>query len=223
MKKSTLLILVAVAVLVIVGCVFWQLRSVDHPAMGQATRSFVVDCPFEKYRQIMIRKNATKAIVGDSGMRLIDERVLDVDLDTSKDDRPILNAIRGRSKTDLVAVKELTVGLDDPMLEAEELVLRQNVDIDEDSMQVRTVSRRPAGRLDNYKTTLDAEADEEGTRITLKVVMKVRVAVPSFFRHLADEGVQEAAEKTIEGQQRSLDDFIKLYADELYIFPDLKR
>lgn len=223
MKKKTSIILAALVALVFVGCVAWQLRSVDHPAVGQATRDFVVDCSFDKFRQIMIRKNATKAIVGDSGMRLIDERVIDVDLDTSKDDRPLLNAILGRSKTDIAAVKELTVGLDDPMLEADELVLRSHVEIDDDSMQVRTVSRRPAGRLEEYETTLGAQPDENGTRINLSVDMKVRVAVPHFFRNRADAGVQTAAEEAIEGQQRSIKDFINQFADERFIFPDLKR
>ncbi|KAA1259176.1 hypothetical protein LF1_17050 [Rubripirellula obstinata] len=223
MKKKNLLIVVAVVFLLIAGIAVWLLRSVDHPALGQATRSFVVDCSFDKFRQIMIRKNATKAIVGDSGMRLLDERILDVDLDTSKDDRPFLNAIRGRSKTDLAAVKELTVGLDDPMLEADELVLRQNADIDDTSMKVRTVSRRAAGRLEEYETTFDAIADEDGTRITLSVTMKVRVAVPNYFRHLADDGVQQAADEAIDGQQKSISEFIELYADERFIFPDLKR
>lgn len=221
--KKYLLIAVALVLLLIAGIAAWQLRSVDHPALGQATRSFAVDCPFDKFRQIMIRKNATKAIVGDSGMRLLDERVIDVDLDTSKDDRPILNAIRGRSKTDLVAVKELTVGLDDPMLEADELILRQNADIDDTRMKVRTISRRPAGRLEEYETTLDAQADQSRTRINLSVAMKVRVAVPNYFRHLAESGVQEAADEAIDGQQNSIVEFIDLYSDERFILPDLKR
>ena len=221
--NKKIILLIVVALLVIAGFAFWQLRSVDHLTPGKAESSFVVDCSFEKFRQIMIRKNATKAIVGDSGMRLIDERVLDVDLDTARDDRPLLNAIRGRSKTDLAAVKELTVELDDPMLEADELVLRQTADVKETSMQARTVSRRPAGRLEEYETTLDAEPDENGTRISLSVSMKVRVAVPNYFRHLADAGVQQAAEEAIEGQQKSIKEFVELYADERFIFPDLKR
>lgn len=213
------------SVLLLAGMVAWQLRPIEHTALGQAKATVILDCEFEKFRQIMVRKNATKAIVGDSGMKLLEERVLDIDLDTSRDDRPLLNAIRGKSKTDLVAVKQLTVQLTDPMLEADELVLRQDADIQEHRIHVETQSKRPAGRLQQYMTTLDAFPDDDGaaTRVELSVDMNVVIRVPKFFRHKADEGVQQAAEDAIAGQETSIKDFVALYADERFIIPDLKR
>jgi hypothetical protein len=223
MNRLNRLAILAAIVLLLVAVAAWQLRSIDHPASGQQMRTFVVDCPFDKFRQIMVRKSATKAIVSNSGMKLLDERTLDIDLDASQDERPILNAIRGQSKTDVKAVKELTVQLDDPMLEASELNLRQDVNIQEGLIQVSTVSKRPAGRLESYQTTLEAEPEEQGTRVKLGVQMDVRVKVPKFFRYRADQGVQQAAEDAVAGQESSIKEFIDLYADELFIIPDLKR
>ncbi|WP_146595964.1 hypothetical protein [Novipirellula galeiformis] len=213
--------------------VAWSGWSVEHRATAYQDRSIVVDCDFAKFRQIMVRKNATAAIVEHSGMTLLDERIQDVALDTSGDDRPLLNAIRGVSKTDVAAVKQLTVQLDDPTLEASELVLRQNVDIQQDSFHVTTVSEGPAGRLENYKTTLDAvpneaeagttEAVAGGTRIKLTVEMTVRVKVPRLFRHRADAGVQDAADDAIQGQADAIEQFIARYADDAFILPELNR
>ena len=211
--------------LVLLGAFAWQLRPIEHVTSGKATSTVTLECSFEKFRQIMVRKNATKAIVGDSGMKLIDEQVLDIDLDTSRDDRPLLNALRGKSKTDLVAVKQLTVQLTDPMLEASELVLRQDADIKEQRIHVETSSKRPAGRLQKYATTLDAYPADNGTatRVELSVDMNVVIRVPKYFRHKADEGVQQAADDAIAGQETSIKDFVTLYADERFIIPDLKR
>ncbi len=216
--------IIAVAIVIIAVVVLaWQGRSIEHLASGQQQHSFVVDCDFDKFRQIMVRKNATAAIVGHSGMKLLDERIEDVNLDTSKDDRPLLNAIRGISKTEVSAVKELTVQLDDPTLEATELVLEQNADIQPDHIDVSTVSKRPAGRLEHYQTTFDARPDAEGTRINLTVELKVLVKVPKFFKHRADAGVQQAADDAITDQSAAIEEFIAKHADERIILPDLNR
>ncbi len=218
-----MIITVLALVLVLAALIAWQLRSIEHLATGQQQRSFVVDCDFAKFRQIMVRKNATAAIVGHTGMRLINEQIEDVMVDTSQDDRPLLNAIRGVSKTEVSAVKELTVQLEDPTLEANELVLEQNADIQPDRIDVITVSKRAAGRLKHYQTTLDAKPDPEGTRVVLTVELDVLVKVPHFFKHRADAGVQQAADDAITGQAAAIEAFIARHADELLILPELNR
>ncbi|GAA5505814.1 hypothetical protein [Novipirellula caenicola] len=210
-------------VLVLAAIIAWQMRSIDHLATGQQQRSFVVDCDFDKFRQIMVRKNATAAIVSHTGMRLIGERIEGVAVDTSQDDRPLLNAIRGVSKTEVTAVKELTVQLENPMLEASELVLEQNADIQPDHIDVITASKGPAGRLKRYQTTLDAKPDPDGTRVVLTVELEVLVNVPSLFKHRADAGVQQAADDAINGQAAAIEAFIARHADELLILPELNR
>ncbi|EMI17406.1 signal peptide protein [Rhodopirellula maiorica SM1] len=201
----------------------WQLRSIEHLATGQQQRSFVVDCDFDKFRQIMVRKNATAAIVEHTGMRLIGERIEGVVMDTSQDDRPLLNAIRGVTKTEVSAVKELMVQLENPMLEASELVLTQNADIHPDHIDVTTVSKGPAGRLKHYQTTLDAKPDPEGTRVALTVALDVLVNVPSLFKYRADAGVQQAADDAINGQAAAIEAFIGKHAGESFILPELMR
>lgn len=221
--RRTIIIIAIAVVLVLAALIAWQFRSIEHLATGQQQRSFVIDCDFAKFRQIMVRKNATAAIVGHTGMRLIGEQVEGVMLDTSQDDRPLLNAIRGVSKTEVAAVKELTVQLEDPTLEANELVLEQNADIQPDHIDVITASKRAAGRLKHYQTTLDAKPDPEGTRVVLTVELDVLVKVPSLFKHRADAGVQQAADDAINGQAAAIEAFIARHADELLILPELNR
>ncbi|MGV3485292.1 MAG: hypothetical protein ACO1RT_12805 [Planctomycetaceae bacterium] len=214
---------VGVLIVLVASIAAAKALRVEHVAEGHASESFVVACDFAKFRQIMVRKNATSAIVGHSGMRLLGEEVEAVALDLSDDDRPILNAIRGRSKSDLAATKQITVQLDDPTLEADRLVLRQNADIEQTRMNVHTESIAAAGRLLNYKTTLNAVPEGANTRLQISVDMQVSVDVFLPFAHVADKRVQEAADEAIEGQQAAIGQFIAEHASKALILPELGR
>lgn len=212
----------AAAMLVLVaGIVIWQFAPIDHLATGSETRSITLECDYVKFRQIMVRKNATAAIVAHGGMKLIDEQIHDLSLDTSRDDRPILNAIRGRSKSDLTAIKEITVSLDDPMLQADRLVLRQQAEITETEMTSESKSKQPAGRLKRYETTLHARPQGDTTIVDLGVSLDVLVRVPKVFRFKADQGVQDAAVDAVEGQRQAIEAFIAKHQDKRMIVPEL--
>ena len=154
-------------------------------------------------------------------MRLVSEKVQNIELDMSGDDRPLLNAIRGRSKSEVSAVKIITVRLDDPTLEASELVLRQVAEIHASEIDVTTQSTGPTGRLEYYATSLNAQPDARGTQVSISVEMGVRVKVPKLFLSRADARVQNAADDAITGQAVAIKQFIVENADERVILPDL--
>ncbi len=61
--------------------------TVDHTSEGSSRRQFTIQVDFDTFRQIMVRKNATEAIVSHSGMKLLDERVDDISIDLPKQHR----------------------------------------------------------------------------------------------------------------------------------------
>jgi len=201
----------------------WSFSTVDYLASGKQEESFVVDCTFSKFRQIMVRKNATAAIIGQSGMTLLDEKIQDVQLDTSGDDRPLLNAILGRSKSGLTAIKQITVKLDDPAIDADKLVLRQQANIQPDVMNVVTKSKAPAGNLESYETTLEARPNGDRTEVTTMVALSVHVKLPKMFTSRADTQVQRSAIDAVTEQARSIKAFIAEHADERMIVPELGK
>ncbi len=213
--------LASVLLLVAVGFAAWQLSPVSRLSPGTSERSFEMPIEFAKFRQIMVRKQATAAIVSHGGMQLLDEKIQGVSVDTSGDDRPILNALRGRSQSELAARKQLLVSLDDPSLEADQLSLTQTADIRSDSMNVRSVANQPAGNLEEYSTTLAATPADGVTQVTVSVDMRVRVKVPKLFVGRADAKVQQAAEAATREQQAAIEHFINQYAGELIVLPEL--
>lgn len=221
-SPTKLLIVIGGVVVVAIGAfIAWKASIVEYDATGQKSQTFTIECDFDRFRQIMVRKNSTAAIVSHSGMKLLNEQIQDVDLDTSKDDRPLLNAIRGKTKSELSAIRLLTVELNDPFLEANELHLRQVADIQPQQMDVKTASTGPAGKLQSYSTTLHAEPQAESTSVTISVDMQVRVKVPKLFTGRADAQVQQAAVDAIHGQQQAMTQFIAEHADERLILPEL--
>jgi hypothetical protein len=221
-STSTIFVVVSIVAVVIIGVVFARnLTNVEHLAKGVESQSFTIDMDFDRFRQIMVRKNGTASIIGHAGMKLLDEKIEDVELDTSGDDRPILNAIRGKSKSELSAVKLLTVQIDDPTVKADKLELRQIADIEPKEIHVVTKSTGPAGQLEQYMTTLYAQPNGKSTDLTVNVNLSVRVNVPRLFQARAEARVQQAAEKAVANQTEAMKKFFAEHADEQIILPKL--
>lgn len=220
MSKRKLILAVAGVVLVLGSAAGYGLSAVSHQSTAGATRSFTLPCSFSRFRQLMVRKQPTREIVAHGGMKLIDETVQDLKVDHSLDDRPLLNAIRGKSKIQLDAVRTLTVELKDPHLENEQLTLNQIVDIDADRLQVRSTSVGEQQSIKAYETTLDAAPVGDQTEIVLTVEMTIEIQVPRAFTGTADHRIAAAAEKALADQQSGITQFVIDHADESLIMPE---
>ncbi|KAA5542791.1 hypothetical protein FYK55_13900 [Roseiconus nitratireducens] len=198
----------------------WAFWPVEHSAEGSDQREFQVQCDFARFRQILVRKNPTKAIVAHGGMELISESIEGLNVDTSQDDQPLLNAIRGQSRTEVDATKTLTVHVNNPQIESTDLVLRQHADIDQDRVRVETRSTDPQGSIQRYETTLEAVPDADGTRVSLSVQMVITVRVPRLFTGTADREVQRSAETGLAEQQDALTALVEKYASDLLMLPE---
>lgn len=221
-RKSSVWLAVVFAALIAVGLVGWGMWSVEHVATGSSRREFTLNVDFDKFRQIMVRKNATEAIVAHSGMKLLAEKVGDVSIDVPRQNRPILNAILGKANADLVATKQITVSIEDPNVGVSELTLNQHVDVQPDAIDVRSEATGPAGNLKAYSTRLHASKFEDTTKVELSIDQTVRVKVPKFFIASADQRVQRAADDSTEEQERALRDFIAKFENDAIVLPELR-
>ncbi len=212
------LLLAGIALLTafVVGLGMW---TVDHTSEGSSRRQFTIQVDFDTFRQIMVRKNATEAIVSHSGMKLLDERVDDISIDLPKQHRPILKAILGKAKANVSASKQITVSVDDTEIGVDQLTLKQFAEIQPEMMDVRTETVDPAGNLKAYTTRLRASKDEGRTKVELAIDQTIAVKVPRFFVSVADRRVQEAADKSTEEQEQAIRNFIGKFDEELVVLP----
>lgn len=216
---------------VLVGCIFavaiitilfWQLRRVHYTASASENAEFELACDYSQFRQIMVRKNATQAIVNHGGMELIESSIRQVKIDASKDDRPLLNAIRGISKTELDATKTITVRIANDQIAAQDLTLRQDIQVENDKLAVETESIGPQGDFQSYRSTLVATPVGNQTRVQLSVDMKINVTAPRLFSRTADSRVQSAAKQALGDQQTAITQLVAANAGKVIVLPDLK-
>jgi len=219
--STTVWLALLIASLLIAGGVCWSLWPVNHTASGTSQRDFTIDVDFDKFRQIMVRKNATEAIVAHSGMKLLNEKVVDLSIDLPKQKRPILNALLGRSKAELTASKQITVSLASPDIAAQELTLNQHSQIDAEQMDVISEASEPAGNLTAYSTRLHATKRDAGTKVELTIAQTVNVRVAKIFVAEADRRVRQSAAKSTEEQEKAIRAFIGSYQNDAIILPDL--
>ncbi len=213
---------IAIALIGGIGFAVWVLSRSEHAVHGVAERSFTMDIDFDKFRQILVRTDATAAILEHSGMKLIHENTDAVDIDLSNDSRPLRNALRGKSKANVSAIKRLTVQLNDPQVNATELLLSQDCQIHQDSIQVHTVSDQPAGELKAYNTTLDSVRASHGTEVKLSMAMTVDVLISRIFLSQAEARVKKAAEKSLEEQENAIRSLVSSFDGKTLILPHAK-
>ncbi len=182
----------------------WGLSKTECAVRVEADRKFALDVDIDTFRQILVRTNATAAIIEHGGMQLVNETTEAVDIDLSNDSRPLRNFLRGKSKANVSATKHLTLRINDPQLNATELLLSQNCNIQPEKIHIVTSSDQPAGELSVYNTILEAVKAGNRIEVTLSMEMTVVVCVPRVFLPQAEARVQQAAEKAMEEQEAAI-------------------
>ena len=184
-------------------------------------RKFALAVDFDKLRQILLRTDATKSIVEHGGMKLLDKSIESLDIDLSRDSRPLLNALKGKSKTDISVSRRLMVQMIDPQLEANELALIQHAEIHPNDLHVNTKSDRPTGKLEGYQTKLDAVKEGGESEVKLSTQMSVVVRVSPLFLGVAQSRVTKAANDGLRDQESAIRNLVSMHDDRMIILPTL--
>ena len=220
-KHSTILAwLIGLAAIVLIGvCAAWQFSSIHFMALGKSEREFMVDIDYDRFRQIMVRTNVADEMISASGLKLENQQIENLVVNTSKDDRPLIHALLGKSKTELEAEKHLVVAVKNSEIDLDSLALTQNAEIGNDLLNVRTFADKSTGKLEAYETTLNARREAKGTLVKLSIQMKVKTLVPRLFQGAATRRVQTAADKATQEQEVALRSIVAEHASERMIAP----
>ena len=201
----------------------WGLSKTECAVRVEADRKFTLDVDIDTFRQILVRTNATAAIIQHGGMELVNETTEAVDIDLSNDSRPLRNFLRGKSKANVSATKHLTLRINDPQLNATELLLSQNCNIQPEKIHIVTSSEQPAGELSAYNTILEAVKAGNRIEVTLSMEMTVVVCVPRVFLPQAEARVQQAAEKAMEEQEAAIRSLVTKVDRSVAVLTNSKR
>jgi len=204
-------------VLAIGSGIAWQFSSTNHLASGSSERAFLLEVDYDKFRQIMVRNDVTREVIIASGLTLKSDDLENLVVDTTQDRRPVINALLGRSKTELDATKRLIVSVKNTEVNLDTLELTQHAEIGNDLINVRTVSDKPTGNLEFYETSLRAKRMPTGTEVVVTAQLKVDISLPRLFQSIADARVQAEADKSTKEQEVILRDVVVKHSKELTV------
>ncbi len=212
----------AIAVLVGIVVLFLVigLRPVDRTIAVSHSLEFKVPETFARVRAVLVRKDATKAILEHRGMRLLNVQLRSAQLDTSQDDRPLINALLGQSQSELNAEKLVTVEVTDSHAGTAELQLLQIAEAGPEKLDVVTQATHPQGNIQRYETHLLATPTGTQTSMSLDLVMEIRIRVPWLFTWRAQSEADWSAEQQLQEQRVSLTQLIAESADEAIVLPE---
>jgi hypothetical protein len=203
-----------VAVALIAGLTVRQFAWTEIVVPGESDRSFTLPIDYDRFRQILVRTDVTKEIVNASGQSLKQDSLQALELDTTNDDRPILNALLGKSKTEVQAEKHLVVSVKNTEIDLEELAITQHANLGNDETTVQTTSDKPTGKLESYNTVLSARRASNATEVKVSVDLKVMVNVPRIFQTVAQQKVQAASDKIATELEAMLKEIVAKHASE---------
>ena len=210
-----------VGVAVVAIMMVWQFSSIAFQAAGDSQRAFTLKVDYDKFRQILVRTDVTREIVSASGQTLKEDNLQSLEIDATQDKRPILNALLGKSKTELDAEKHMVVSVKNSEVDLDSLALTQHAQIGNEEILVRTVSDKPTGKLESYETVLSAKRVANATEMKLDVRLKVNTVIPRAFQGVANQRVQAAADKITKDLEAVLSDIVARHEKENIIRPKL--
>lgn len=204
---ATWLAIGAASAMGLAGVGVWQIAPCTFEGHAEAEYTGEIDVPYTEFRTMMVRNNATESIVEHGGMKVVSEEVLEMDIDMSRDSRPLINALLRRSKSCVTATKRLTVAVNNAEIRADNLVLLQDAEITPEKLDVESMSENPAGDLRHYRTTLHAEPHGQATLVRVTVDLQLCKEVSKLFHHEAQQRLEDAARDTVSQQYEALVSF----------------
>lgn len=167
------------------------------------SRSHYSPLSYEEFRTRLVRGDFTPMLIESAGCTLVESEVLNREIDVSTDPRPLLNALKRKSKSTVKQTQSLTIELANNNLEASTLRLFQSAEICAKHFTITVTLQAPAGILADYHYEIQGAPEGEGTRLTFKLDAKVKKEISSIAHPWVPQKVQEGVEEALERQSEA--------------------
>lgn len=198
-----------------VGWLAWAFVPCEFHSAGEASLDADLMVPFDEFRTLLVRDNPSKSIVEHGGMQLVDEETLDVQVDLSNDRRPLINALRRKSKSTVQAQKRLTISVENAEIGPTRLVLIQDIQISPEQVEIVSESVEPSGELTFYRTTLQALPNGDSTKIHVSVEIELNKKLSWLLHAQARSRLNIAAKDSANEQVEAIREFAMQHAQRL--------
>ena len=187
----------------------WHTIPCECLAISRAESVFVIDIPYQEFRTLIVRSDATKEILERDGLKLLHEELLDLKISFANDKRPVLNALFGKSKSVVKASKRLTVGISDPNAGADEMVIIQNSKVTPQAVSVDSASEKHCGDIVRYVSSFDANPIAESTSVRIMIETEVSKPLIPFLHSIAQLRLDKQVQESVEKQSIAVKQFVE--------------
>jgi hypothetical protein len=191
------------------GAGLWNVVPCECRAISKYEDSRVIDIAYQDFRTLIVRNDATKAIVERDGFMLVDQEILELKIDFGDDKRPILNALFGKSKSNVKASKRLIVGLNDANAGADKLVILQNSRITPQEVSVESNSEYRCGDILKYVATLNARPVDAATSVRVAIEIEISKPLSPFLHSIAQTRLDRQVKESVDKQVIAINEFVQ--------------
>lgn len=167
------------------------------------SRSRLSPLSYEEFRTRLVRGDFTPMLIESAGCTLIESEVLNREIDVSTDPRPLLNALKRKSKSTVKQTQSLTIELANNNLEASTLQLLQSAEICAKHFTITVTLQEPAGILDEYRYEIQGVPEGEGTRLTFRLDATVKKEISAIAHPWVPQKVQEGVQEALDRQSEA--------------------
>ncbi len=209
-------------VLIVAFAVSWVL-TIGYVSQQTVERTFVIDQDFTKVRKIMVRTDASKEIITMGGTSEFVEQKWEGGSVQAEGE----NIAEALLKTVLSPDPNWSLKLDgilkvrtlDDYVGHEVVTLQQAVQIQPNFIDSQSQLTEGSERLLDYALTTRLEREGDHTRVTLKLMQKIKTHAPWFAHGIADNRVRASAARSLEKQEAAMTKLIDDNKDKDWLFP----
>ena len=208
MKK----LIVAVAVVLVLGFCGWFLTQSELTVESSAEHQFTIDERMPRVRKILVRTNAVKSIVAMADAKLLDQKWLDMKFDLGGKLLDRNWNVDGSGQLDVVVFNSYLGDVD--------LTIDQDVDIRPDRMETISKLAKSSDAITAYDSKILLTPDDDGkatfqTSLNLEISTKANI----FTRYFVSNGIKAAADRALKAQEKAIRKIVSDEEDEFLILP----
>ncbi|MFO0939973.1 MAG: hypothetical protein U0930_04335 [Pirellulales bacterium] len=182
---------------------------------SQSSCSYTIDLPYDEVRTRLVRGELTTACIEAAGCRVVDTEIVERDIDLSKDPKPLINALKRKSKSTVKQKQMIVVEVKKEQLETDNLKLLQSATITPKGFEIQVRLFQASGLLADYEYVILGKPKGEFTEVSFQLRAVVQKQVSGVAHPWVPEKVHAEVDKALVRQARTFVDLLQSDAPQI--------
>lgn len=216
MKRSGQVLLTLILAATVCSAIgYLVVRPTPIKCHSQSFCSYTIDLPYDEVRTRLVRGELSTACIEAAGCRVLDTEIVERDIDLSKDPRPLINALKRKSKSIVKQKQMIVVEVQQEQLETDTLKLLQSAVITPKGFEVQVRLCQASGLLADYEYVILGKPNGDATEISFQLRAVVQKQISGVAHPWVPEKVHSEVDKTLFKQARTFVELLQSDAPQI--------